>query len=90
MKYKIVLKEFLNEIEIKDMFRVVAKREEGKILIDFSYVKTIDKVSFNAILNLKKALELLGKIVLFCCIPPYIAQIISAWDVDIDTIYNEV
>jgi len=90
MKYKVVLKEFLNEIEISDMFREIATKEHIEILIDFSYVKTIDKISFKAILNLKNGLELLGKKVYLCCIPPYIAQIISMWDIEIEAIYNDI
>jgi len=90
MKYKVVLKEFLNEIEIQDLFREIAKKNETEILIDFSYVKTIDKVSFNAILKLKRKLELIGKKVIFCCIPAYIAQIISEWNVDIKAQYNDI
>ena len=89
MKYKVLLKEFLNDVEISDMFREIAKKENNEILVNFSNVKTIDTISFKSILNLKKSLELLGKKVEFCCIPPYIAQIIAMWDVDIETIYNE-
>ena len=90
MKYKVLLKEFLNDVEISDMFREIAKKKDNEILVDFSNVKTIDKISFKALLNLKKSLELLGKKVYFCCIPPYIAQIIAMWDIDVETIYNEV
>jgi len=90
MKYKIVLKEFINEIEIQDLFREIAHKLEEEILIDFKYVKTIDKLSFKAILQLKQKLELLGKKVSFCCIPAYIAQIISDWDIDIEAKYNDI
>ncbi len=90
MKYKVLLKEFLNDVEISDMFREIAKKENGIVLVDFSNVKTINKISFKTLLDLKKSLELLGKKVEFCCIPPYIAQIIAMWDIDVETIYNEV
>jgi len=90
MKYKIVLKEFINEIEIQDLFRVVTKAESNEVLIDFRYVKTIDKVSLKAILQLKQKLELVGKDVEFCCFPAYIAQIVSEWDIDIKAKYNDL
>ena len=90
MKYKVLLKEFLNDVEISDMFREIAKKENGIVLVDFSNVKTINKISFKTLLDLKKSLELLGKKVEFCCIPPSVAQIIAMWDIDVETIYNEV
>jgi len=90
MKYKVVLKEFINEIEIQDLFREIARKKENEILIDFKYVKTIDRLSFDAILKFKQKLKLLGKKVEFCCIPAYIAQIISEWDIDIKAKYNDI
>ena len=89
-KYKVVLNEFVSTREIEDMFRDLAKKDEV-IIFDFHKVKTLDKVTFEALLKVKKALELLGKQVFFCCLSPAVAAIVSMWDdLEIEAIFDDI
>ena len=88
-RYKFVLKEFISEPEIEDSFRELAKIKFDILVIDFSKLKTIDKIGFKAIINLSKAFKLMGRSVYFCCIPPYIADILSSWDFKFEVIFND-
>jgi anti-anti-sigma regulatory factor len=89
-KYKVVLNEFVSTREIEDMFRDLAKKDEV-IVFDFHKVKTLDRMSFEAILRIKKALELLGKKVFFCCFSPAVAAIVSMWeDIDVEAMFDDI
>ena len=88
-KYKFSLKEFISQNEIEDKFRKITKEKFEILIIDFSNLKTIDKVSFQSIIKLQKAFKLMGKEVYFCCIPPYIAHILSTWDYKFEVMFND-
>jgi len=88
-KYKVVLNEFISSGEIEDNFRNWASKKEEIIIFDFHRLKTLDKISFEALLRVKKGLGLLGKKVYFCCLPPYIASIVSMWDVDVNALFED-
>jgi anti-anti-sigma regulatory factor len=88
-KYKIVLNDFISHRDLEDNFRKWANRKEEIIIFDFHRLKTLDRVSFDAILRVKKALELIGKRVFFCCLSPFIAAIVSLWDIEIDTLFED-
>jgi anti-anti-sigma regulatory factor len=88
-KYRVVLDEFISSRDIEDVFRDLAKKDEV-IVFDFHKVKTLDKISFKSLLKVKKALELLGKKVFFCCLSPAVAAIVAMWeDIDIETVFDD-
>ena len=88
-RYKFSLKEFISQNEIEDKFREIAKEKFEILIIDFSNLKTVDKVGFKSIINLQKAFKLMGKEVYFCCIPSYIAYILSKWDYKFEVIFDD-
>jgi len=88
-RYKVVLSEFLSSRDIEGMFRELAKKGDF-IIFDFHKVKTLDKVSFDALLKIKKALSLLGKKAVFCCLPPTIAAIISMWEEEVEVVFDDI
>ena len=48
-------------------------------------------MTFEAILRIKKALELLGKKVFFCCFSPAVAAIVSMWeDIDVEAMFDDI
>ena len=89
-RYKAVLNEFVSTRDIEDMFRDLAKKDEV-IIFDFHKVKTLDRVAFETLLRVKKALELLGKKVFFCCLSPAVAAIVSMWeDIDVEAMFDDI
>jgi anti-anti-sigma regulatory factor len=88
-RYKFVLKEFISEPEIEDSFRELAKIKFDILVIDFSKLKTIDKIGLEAVINLAKAFRLMGRSAYFCCIPPHIADILSNWDFEFEVMFND-
>jgi len=92
MKYRVVLNSFISQRHLEDLYFNISKEIEKYevIIIDFSKLQTIDKFSFEYILKMQKAWQMLGKEVYLCCIPDYIAEIASNWDFEkIDSIINE-
>ncbi|MEO1923958.1 MAG: STAS domain-containing protein [Nautiliaceae bacterium] len=88
-KYKVVLDEFISAREIEDNFRKWADKKEEIIIFDFHRLKTIDQISFKALFRVKKGLELIGKSVYFCCLPPCIASVISFWDIELEGLFED-
>jgi anti-anti-sigma regulatory factor len=89
-RYKVILDEFISARNIENMFRDLAKKDEV-IIFDFHKVKTLDKITFETLLRVKKGLELLGKEVFFCCLSPAVAAIVSMWDdLEIEAIFDDI
>ena len=85
-----MLSEFLSSRDKEGMFRELAKKGDF-IIFNFHKVKTLDKVSFDALLKIKKALSLLGKKAVFCCLPPTIAAIISMWEEEVvEVVFDDI
>jgi len=93
MTYRIVLNEFISQNYLENLYFNTSKeiKKYNKILIDLSKVQTIDRFSFEYLIKMQKSWQMLGKEVFLCCIPDYIAEIISNWefDFDIKVIINE-
>jgi len=87
-RYRYHLNQFISAQEIDEQFRELAKKKFDELIIDFSNLQTVDRLSFEALLKMSKSFELMGREVYFCCIPPYIADILSNWDFNFKVLFD--